>query len=191
MNIIRISHERAAIYLLVLGSMLVVTAFGEENLSSRLPQCAAVEDDAQRLECFDNEVSRHQQIVILEEKPEIPQAKSTELQSPASSPDVPIAVPAKTTIDNFGMNPKLASQSANGDIPAEITEITAMVTEVYERPYGEYVVTLDNGQVWTEKEHKAGLRIKEGDTLIIRKGRFGGYRLIGGGNRSSQVVRVK
>ena len=99
--------------------------------------------------------------------------------------------PETFAIDEFGMNAAVAAQSADSDKLAKLTEISATVTQVRKRGYGELVVTLENGQEWTEKEKESGFRVKEGDTVTIRKGSFGGYRMIGRGNRSSQVVRVK
>jgi hypothetical protein len=97
---------------------------------------------------------------------------------------------AASSVDEFGMTEQLANQSPDVDWPAELTEISATVTEVHKRPGGEHVVTLDNGQVWTEKRVEHGFRVKEGDTLVIKKGRMGGYRMIRG-YYSSAAIRVE
>ena len=109
----------------------------------------------------------------------------------AASPTVEAAVPSATSsVDEFGMTEKLASQSPDEDRPVEVTEITAKVTEVTKRPGGEHIVTLDNGQVWTEKRVEHGFRVKVGDTMTIKKGKMGGYRMIRG-YHSSAAVRVE
>jgi len=99
--------------------------------------------------------------------------------------------PATSAVDEFGMTAELSDQLPAGERPVELTEISATVTEVSKRPYGEHVVTLANGQVWTEKRAESGFRVKVGDTIIIKKGRLGGFRIVGRGNRSSAVVRIK
>jgi len=56
---------------------------------------------------------------------------------------------------------------------------------------GEHVVTLDNGQVWTEKEAESYFRVKVGDTVTIKRISMGGFRMVGRGNRASAVRRLK
>ena len=73
----------------------------------------------------------------------------------------------------------------------EIREVSSTVTNVGKRAWGQLVVTLDNGQVWTEKDPVQGFRVREGDTLTIRKGTFGGFRMINSGNRSSPAIRME
>lgn len=186
MSVLRISQQKSAVFLTLVGFILALTAFGEENTLSQALDCTALKDDSERLECFDNEASGRQPT-----EASIPAAPPDETAIPAAPPDESAAALSESSIDDFGMNAKLASQSGGNREPTELSEISATVTDVYQRPYGEYVVTLDNGQVWTEKTHKFGLTIREGDTLIIRKGSFGGYKMVGGGNRSSASVRVR
>jgi hypothetical protein len=132
-----------------------------------------------------------------------PSTQSTAAEAAETPADAPAAVqqaatppagsgssPATSAVDEFGMTAELAGQSPDNDQTAELTEISATVTDVRKRPYGEHVVTLDNGQVWTEKDAEYGFRVKVGDTIVIKKGTFGGYRMVRG-NRSSAVIRIK
>lgn len=87
------------------------------------------------------------------------------------------------------MNPELASQQETAQ--AELKEIKAVAVEVTKRTRGEHVVTLDNGQVWTEKEAESYFRVKVGDTVTIKRISMGGFRMVGRGNRASAVRRLK
>jgi hypothetical protein len=54
----------------------------------------------------------------------------------------------------------------------------------------ELVVTLDNGQVWAQKEVGAYFPLKAGDPVAILAGTLGSFRLICG-NRATAVTRVQ
>ena len=55
--------------------------------------------------------------------------------------------------------------------------LTATIVKISKRRYGELVVSLENGQVWAEKIPNRSIRLSVGDSITIRQGRFGGYRL--------------
>ncbi|MEJ2132251.1 MAG: hypothetical protein P8Y95_11660 [Gammaproteobacteria bacterium] len=56
--------------------------------------------------------------------------------------------------------------------PADVTEILATITNVEFRFYGEYLIELDNGQIWQQIE-KGRLRLAVGDRVKIKRGAFG------------------
>jgi hypothetical protein len=68
--------------------------------------------------------------------------------------------------------------------------ISATVTGIEKRARGELVVTLDNGQVWAQKEIGAFFPLKVGDPVAILAGTLGSFRLIAG-NRATAVTRVQ
>ena len=216
MNFLRQSPKWAIACLSILASTFVLAAADEASTSNALLECAALQDDARRLECFDTALSAPQSPAVSNETAATPPAEpasaaqlpaepavaaaaatvvvtaeETVVVSAEETVVVPAAEPPMSALDEFGMNAALAAQSANKNRPAQLTEISALVTHVRKRGYGELVVTLENGQVWTQKEIESGFRIKAGDTVTIRKGTFGGYRMFGRSNRSSSVVRVK
>ncbi len=208
MSFVKKSLKEAVLCLSVLAITPALAAVDEENAANAFLECAAMQDDARRLECFDKAAAGPQPTEVLSETAEIPQAEPAVVESaavPAAAAAVSAATitetvaettmesevgPESSAIDEFGMNAAVAAQYGD-DRPEQLPEISATVTHVRKRGYGELVVTLENGQVWTEKEKESGFRIKEGDTVTIRQGTFGGYRMIGRSNRSSQVVRVK
>lgn len=94
--------------------------------------------------------------------------------------------------DDFGMNRDLESKRPDiqKEREKELRELRAEVVEVRHRPGGEHIVTLENGQVWVEKTAVYGFRVRVGDTVTLKKGVFGGYKMVTRSRRSSQVRRV-
>jgi hypothetical protein len=70
------------------------------------------------------------------------------------------------------------------------TSLRPTVTAIEKRAHGELVVTLDNGQVWAQKEVGAYFPLKAGDPVAILAGTLGSFRLICG-NRATAVTRVQ
>lgn len=194
-------------------SVFIVAALGAttDSLSQAnsvdLGACAAEKDDAARLECFDNATKNTAPAAEVESARE---TDSTAVIEPAEQVDEsPVAAPAAAagaatapaattapdsaaaagneSLDEFGMNADIPGQNPD----EELREVKAKAVEVSQRVNGEHVVTLDNGQVWTEKIAEYGFRVKVGDTVTIKKGKLGGYRMVGRGRRSSDVKRVK
>lgn len=189
---------------------IAFSLFGQaaaDSLEDRLAACAAMTDEAARLSCFDGAADALQLPVaepkaaapIAAPQPEpVPSAEpaSAPAPAPASTPapaPAPASAPAPAApadqLALFGMNPELARQQENHQ--AELKQITAVAVEVTKRTRGEHVVTLDNGQVWTEKDAESYFRVKVGDTVVIKRVAMGGYRMVGRGNRASAVRRIK
>jgi hypothetical protein len=68
--------------------------------------------------------------------------------------------------------------------------ISATVAELDKRPHGELVFTLDNGQVWAQKNAGAYFPVKVGDAATVLAGALGSFRLIVD-NRATAVTRVR
>lgn len=75
----------------------------------------------------------------------------------------------------------------------EIDEIFGTVVSVGgQSHYGRWVVTLDNGQVWEQRETAAeSRRPKPGDMVKIKKASLGSYLLSAPNRGSSRVRRVQ
>jgi hypothetical protein len=64
------------------------------------------------------------------------------------------------------------------------------VTNVKEAPYGELIISLNNGQQWRQIGSDS-LRIDQDDTVIIERGMFNSFLLKKAGqNRSIRVKRT-
>ena len=88
---------------------------------------------------------------------------------------------------------RAASSRASRDderADSEPKRIAATVTAIDKRPRGELVLTLDNGQVWAQKEAGAYFPVKVGDPVTILAGTLGSFRLIVA-NRATAVTRVQ
>jgi hypothetical protein len=68
--------------------------------------------------------------------------------------------------------------------------MSATVTAIDKRPRGELVVTLDNGQVWAQKNAERYFPLEVGDSVAILAGSLGSFRLICG-SRATAVTRVQ
>jgi hypothetical protein len=82
----------------------------------------------------------------------------------------------------------LASRQWNA---SELEQLQAQVTKVSTKPHGELVVTLENGQVWTETQTSSGARVKAGDRVTIKPGALGSFLLVAPNGRSARVTRVR
>jgi hypothetical protein len=85
--------------------------------------------------------------------------------------------------------PPSAGRNADFGRDPRVENIVAVVIAIRERPYGELIISLDNGHVWEQKHVDRRFRLKVGDTVTIARGAVSGYRLSGSGNRSIQVKR--
>lgn len=162
--------------LVAIAAVLLVSqaAFADDDsLEKRILACTEELDDAQRLACYDREAGAPPKAIenaVAENEP-----------PPAST---------ETEVEQFGMTAKLARSKPEIERQSELREISATAIKVSKNAYGGLVVTLDNGQIWTEKSPKSGFRVKVDDTVVIKKGEFsGGYRMYGS-RQSSQVRRI-
>jgi uncharacterized cupin superfamily protein len=151
--------------------------------------CASEQDDARRLECYDRAARKKKESAI-----EVSPAR-TDAETPAPPERAPTPAPVAQP-DEFGITGSAVARQRYGEREQErkqakeVRSISAQVTEVASRPRGELVVTLDNGQVWVQKESGQPLPIRVGDRVTINAGMLGSYRLVNG-NRATQVTRVK
>lgn len=139
--------------------------------------CAAERDDTRRLACFD--------AAVIQAK-----AQPAALQAPAPPP---VAAPTPLSMEEkFGLRGDLKEEKAK-QAPelAELKELQARVTKVAAKPYGELVLTLDNGQVWYEIQANTGVRVKVGDPVTIKAGALNSFILVAPNGRSSKVTRVR
>ncbi|HEY7638394.1 MAG TPA: hypothetical protein VH814_01620 [Steroidobacteraceae bacterium] len=159
------------VYPALLAASLAVAAIqpalADDDLSKRIAACTREQDDAKRLACFDHAAA--------------PRAQK------------PVAAKVDPT-EEFGVHgSELARNRDAGDDAKQDSapkRIEAKVTAIEKRARGELVVTLDNGQVWAQKEVGAYFPLKVGDPATILAGSLGSYRLVVA-NRATPVTRVR
>lgn len=131
-------------------------------------RCAALADDRARLACYDSIFGR-------------PAAAAAPAAATAADPEA-----------DFG----LTEAAKRAREPEESRErfpesISGMVAKVARQPAGELVLTLDNGQVWTQVQVDARARVAVGDTVTIKKAALGSHLLVTEDRYATRVRRVK
>ena len=163
--------------LMVFFTILANAALAQE-LSESLARCRAVTEDAARLQCYDAVANALQGA----EAQVIP-------ADPVARADVSNAGPrdsvANTPLPPAQVVKQQHATDASGDAPISGTIIAIDVL-----PNGGRIVTLDNGQRWRETGTAPSLKLYVGQTVRIRPGALGSFRLFGSGNKATRVKRV-
>lgn len=198
----------------ILSAALLFNGVAHAQVQDEIRRCAAIGADAERLACYDRLF--RESAAPLSTPPAAPAAASATPPAPAgaapagSSADVSSAAAATTGATvaaaasstgaappgDFGANPRLKEEQKRRERESQGTEETqelrARIRRVDEHPYGLHVLTLENGQVWQQKEKIWELELEAGDEIVIRRGMLGSYRLqLDGQGVSTTVTRVK
>jgi hypothetical protein len=168
-----------------------------DNVLEALGRCAAIAENNARLACYDALA---------------PRVKDALATPPASLGHEPTKAEQEswfgfnigslfgggssepTTPEQFGKERTVQAQAARER--EEIDSISAGVTEVAFTPVGQFIVFLDNGQVWRQlqgESDRAHFRSNPKDNKVtVSRGAFGSYNLaINGSDRIFKVTRVK
>jgi hypothetical protein len=141
-------------------------------------RCAGIGDDRSRLACYD----------AIFRKPAA-SAASTAVPAAAGTASAPATTSPET---DFGLTDAAKRardpQKAQQEMPESITGTVAAVGR---RPTGELIVTLENGQVWTQVTVDQRARVAAGDTVTIRKAALGSHLLETQNRYATRVRRVK
>jgi hypothetical protein len=149
-----------------------------QTLPASVAACADEQVDAARLACYDRQnPPRHASH----------EAKTSQ-QQPATAPAA-----AQTEEGAFGLSGDILRKKqakASGTTARELERLSARVTSVSERPHGELLLALDNGQTWIQTERKPGAIIHPGETVTISRGALGGFWLTSESRLSTRVRRL-
>lgn len=136
--------------------------------------CAQIQDDAQRLACFDRTVGALQQAQTQGQVVAVDRAQAAEIER-----------------DSFGFNlpslGRLLPDLGGGD--NEIDNVQMTVARVSERNYGYHAFVMEDGQVWVQIEPDSARNVRAGDVVTIRRASLGSYRLVS--PRGGQGHRVR
>lgn len=152
----------------------------EQQLGS-VQACRAIADVAQRVACYDR------------------------ASAPGAAPPQAAVLPAPppppppTPEEQFGRSPERArpapppppppTQQARATEPQQLDQISAKIVSLRSDALGRLSFVLDNGQVWRMTESEGTFDFpSRGDTVTIRRGAIGGYRL-DWGNVGVRVAR--
>lgn len=167
------------------GASPAVLAAGDPH------SCVAIADDAARLACYDRALGHSAAPKPAPVAPIAPTAPAAAAATTAAA--APAAPVKKDPVGEFG----LSEQAKQAKDPAKAAEaaaapdsITGRVMSVRWRKYGEFVVTLDNAQVWAQIEPMPSAVVRVGDTVTIKKALFGSYTLVTAGRIGTKVRRI-
>src|ERR1039457_4287397 len=186
-----IYRRRLAFLLSGFGSMCCCAA---PAAGAGTDDCRAMTKDAQRLACYDQLFPR-------------PVPSASTASTPGAAVTAPLASavsPAPTAAQGsegaksdeapqqFGLTPAQQRAAAGGTERAKTTEqISATVTALQHEPGGEFVVFLDNGQVWRQSEPDWWSPPQKGDRVTIRRGLLGSFMLVPAGHLATHVRRLR
>jgi hypothetical protein len=152
--------------------------------------CAALEDDRERLACYDAGINR---VGAAQAQPQsqldvaAPKTSASPTVAPAATAATAGTAAAARDADTFGWSASKmqAAQLENGVLTARIATVDAAGV-------GRWAVTLDNGQRWEQRESATGKRRPQaGDEARIEEAALGSFLLRVQGKGSFRVRRVK
>ena len=136
--------------------------------------CAQIQDDAQRLQCYDGAVGRLRQAESQGQVVAVDRAQAAEIER-----------------DSFGFHlPSLSRLLPNlegGD--REIDNVQMTVARVSVSPTGYHRFIMDNGQVWEQVEPESARNVRPGDVVTIQRAALGSFRLISSRGGAGHRVR--
>lgn len=153
-----------------------------------LSHCVALEDAAARLACFDAATGRPDRAGLQRADAAVATVAAPSSVSPATA--MPQALPNRTpeqAAAEFGLS---AAALAEG---RGVNEISATVRSVDQSAHvGRWVVTLDNGQVWEQRETGTDARRpRAGEQVRIEQAALGSFLLRVPGKGTHRVRRVR
>jgi hypothetical protein len=202
------SLARYGLCVALLATSSFAAAAGQD-LAERVAACARERDDTARLACFDRltenaaaaastsaPAPQAPGAVKTADPPVAPAAAATATAAGTAAGAAGAAAPStKSAVDDFGVKGSEVARQRDAEAqkqpgaPEKIDHINASVAALSTRGHGEMVVTLDNGQVWAQKEAQY-IPIKVGDKVTILAGALHSYRLVASG-RATAVTRIQ
>ena len=179
-------------------ALLLVSCFSIHAFATTAQECAAIEDDKQRLSCYDNlgkvkvetETSKEE---VAEVKPQETEPKPLILSSEPVEDEIitePVLPPAKEKNKeeiqqveaDFGLEHKQVK---------EIEETNLTIKTAKKSKHAKWTITFENGQVWTTLSSER-MKFKTGQKVNISRGIFNSFILtVENQNRTVKVKRIK
>ncbi|MFT4797168.1 MAG: hypothetical protein ACJAYE_000457 [Candidatus Azotimanducaceae bacterium] len=185
--------SRISIILII--SLLTIGHASAADLRTELAKCRSIASLALRLQCYDrvvdgvpaaNTTSVAEQTAPVLSSPAPVSASASAATTPSTVVSQKSALPvaAAEAIDQvepeelFGKSAEEIKQAVSEKLEiASIDEISSKVARVQINSSQEYVVYLENGQVWKQKDKAGKWRIKVGETAIISTALLGSFKM--------------
>lgn len=138
-----------------------------DQLADAIAQCASQDDQLDRLLCYD----------------QFSEVAGRPVPTPAAKAAVPVAPPvaAPDPEAEFGLNAPRAEQ---------VDTIQSAIADVAKGPYGQWTLTLDNGQRWRQVESRR-YKVQAGQVVTIERAALGSFLLsVEGRGGTTRVKRV-
>jgi len=162
------------------GIFSVLVSFGiyaenNSDLASNLAVCLKIPANEQRLACFDNLARGSVDTLAI--------ASATNAAVKATAP---VKSKEAQQIDNFSNQHLKKAPEDSGP-----NSITSTITKTKQLLRGQWVIYLENGQKWQQKD-STKMKLKVGDSVRLKKGSMGAvYLFKEGSHRNIRVKRLK
>jgi len=176
---VRLAHlplALAAVFI-SLGSMVPGRTSAADQ--SKGAQCAALDDPAARLACFDAAFPRPPRAAPPHTMPPNPAKAAVATEEPASD------------ARKFGLSDAQKDAIDPKPAPPPLAATTAAVKTVRQLPSGYLLIGLDNDQVWQQTEIDPNVRLQPGDRVTIRRASLGSFLLVTPAHFSTRVRRLQ
>jgi hypothetical protein len=169
---------------LLIASLLLASVV---QAQPELQRCAALADNAERLQCYDGLAAALRSAA--EAETTAPSAvQATPASDLAASPEPPARRGISTALALFGFESRPEEQR---QITEVLDRVEAAVSSAVHNPFSGWTLTLANGQVWKQLGSDR-FDIKPGDTAVITRGSLNSFLLQRGGEgRRIRVSRVE
>ena len=148
-------------------------ATGTPANMQRLLGCRAIQDNAQRLACFDRETAAVEQAIARKDLVLIDKARATA---------------AKRSLFGFSI-PDFGGLFGGGE--DEVKEIASTVVSFDHNAYFGWTIRLADGSTWAQTDDsQLGLPPRKGDKVVVHRGSFGAFFLRLGGQPGFKVKRI-
>jgi hypothetical protein len=98
----------------------------------------------------------------------------------------------KIRSDQFGMTVDIARKRDPVAVTkSENESLSGKIAALVEAPRGEYIFTLDNGQMWIQAELRSNIRFEVGDAVQIEHGAMSSLWLTADHHRKTRVKRIQ
>lgn len=159
---------------------------------SEFEHCAKLESDTERLACFDATIKERRAPATAPARAEVSTAAPAS-PLPETEPELSAAPGQANSQKPPGAIEPSRQQDEKRTAERELPrEYTAVVVAMRQRPHGQMVVTLKNGEVWSEQFASRAFLVDVGDTITMKKSRFTpAYRLVAPGGRGYKMTRLE
>lgn len=144
------------------GSAVAQTA-GSPPVLDQVYACASLTESEARLACYDAAVGRLREAQGRGDLVAVDRAQAQQIER-----------------ESFGFSlpslPRLFGSGGN-DEANQISEVTAAVARVRRNAEGKAVITLDNGQVWTQIDVARSSRVEVGGIVHVRHAALGSFMM--------------